>query len=394
MDFSPTTENPLRTGILPDIIRNAGGRFQKSDGLSAAVCSGGWDLEPDLLAEIAVPKKRKIALSNTSGFSDNIARTMKNTSLNLEAARSPLSQLPPKKIRDLSQTFLLDQLEDYYDTRPPAEVVECDYALWECAETGLQFAWPPLPGNLCFYEWVSSFPSYYPGIRWEYGEVHRLLASEKSLGKNFRLLDVGCGKGDFLRGLDFIPNENKFALDLNEPAVVQCQQQGFQAFCGTMDAALAAGFLRAGEFPVVTSFHCLEHVDQPVEFVRSLIGVVKPGGRLFISTPYSPMSFESEWFDILNHPPHHMTRWNLAAYQRLAEMVGAKMRYFAPPLNPLRRAFNVFYLLHYGPNRLVSRTTVLKDLCRHFPAFVRHYFKQIQRKPIGANLILVELTAQ
>ncbi len=318
---------------------------------------------------------------------------MNNASQSSEAAPSPLSVLPPKKIRDLPRTFLLDQLELYYGARPPAGAVECDYALWECAETGLQFAWPPKPGSLPFYEWVSQFASYYPGIRWEYGEVRRLLASEqKATGKNFKLLDVGCGKGDFLQGLDFIPNQNKFALDLNEPAVAECRRQGFQAFCGTMDTALAAGFLRAGEFPVVTSFHCLEHVDQPVEFVRSLLAAVAPGGRLFISTPYSPMSFEPEWFDILNHPPHHMTRWNLTAYQRLAEMTGAKMNYFVPPSSALQRAVRNFRLLQYGPHGSAGKAALLKDLLRYFPKFLRHYQKQKQRQPVGADVILVEFT--
>ncbi|MDD5138886.1 MAG: class I SAM-dependent methyltransferase [Verrucomicrobiales bacterium] len=307
-------------------------------------------------------------------------------------SKSPLSTLPPKKIRDLPRTFLLDRLADYYGARPPAEAVECDYALWECAETGLQFAWPAVPGSLRFYEWVSGFASYYPGIRWEYGEVRRRLAADAGTGKNFKLLDVGCGKGDFLQGLDFIPSENKYALDLNEPAVVECRRLGFQACCGTMDTALAAGFFKAGEFPAVTSFHCLEHVDQPVEFVRSLMGAVAPGGRLFISTPYSPMSFEPEWFDILNHPPHHMTRWNLAAYQRLAEITGAKMRYFTPPSSPFRRAVRNFRLLQYGPHGPAGKAALLKDLVRRFPEFLRHYRKQKQRLPVGADVILVEFT--
>jgi SAM-dependent methyltransferase len=317
---------------------------------------------------------------------------MKDASPGLEAAQSPLSAFPPKKIRDLPRTFLLDSLADYYGERPPAEAVECDYALWECAETGLQFAWPATPGSLRFYEWVSGFASYYPGARWEYGEVRRLLESENASGKGFKLLDVGCGKGDFLQGLDFIPNQNRFALDLNEPAVAECRRLGFQAFCGTMDSALTAGFLRVGEFPVVTSFHCLEHVDRPVEFVRSLVAAVAPGGRLFISTPYSPMSFESEWFDILNHPPHHMTRWNLAAYRRLAALTGAKMRYFVPPSSPLRRAVRNFRLLQYGPHGTAGRPTLLKDLLRKFPQFLRLYQKQKQRQPVGADVILVEFT--
>ncbi|MEI6197697.1 MAG: class I SAM-dependent methyltransferase [Verrucomicrobiota bacterium] len=318
---------------------------------------------------------------------------MKSESQSLESARSPLSALPPRKIRDLPRSFLLDQLEQYYGARPPAQAVEGDYALWECAETALQFAWPPRPGNLRFYEWVSGFPSYYPGVRWEYGEVRRLLAAETAAaGKSFQLLDVGCGKGDFLHSLDFLPKEKRFALDLNEPAIVQCRQQGFPAFCGTMETALAAGYLRAGEFPAVTSFHCLEHVDQPVAFVRSLMAAVTPGGRLFISTPYSPMSFESEWFDILNHPPHHMTRWNLAAYQRLAEMTGATMRFFTPPSSPLQRAIQNFRLLQYGPNNPVGQARLIKDLLRHVPKFLRLYHKQRQRRPIGADVILVELT--
>lgn len=306
--------------------------------------------------------------------------------------KSPLSEKAPQKIRDLPRDFLLQHLEMYYGKKPPAEAVECDYSLWRCSETGLEFAWPLKPGNACFYEWISRFESYYPGVRWEYGEVRRVIESLGGADKP-KVLDVGCGKGDFLRGLDGVPVGSKYALDMNDPAVKTCRELGFQSFCGTVETATAAGFLIKEQFPVVTAFHCLEHVDDPLKFVSSLLGVVAPGGRLFLSTPYSPMSFEADWFDVLNHPPHHMTRWNKQAYEALADQVGAKMRWFTPRSSALKRTLNEFRLLRHGPNRPVPKSKLLADLLGDFPNVLRFYGRQRQRgrvDGIAADVILVE----
>ena len=309
----------------------------------------------------------------------------------------PLSQAPPQKVRDLSRDFLLTKLGDYFHAPPPVGIVETDYSIWRCSETGLEFCDPPLTGNTAFYEWVSSFASYYPGFRWEYGEVARILKSENTSAPGFKVLDVGCGKGDFLRALDYLPAKIKFALDLNEPAIRACREQGFNAFCGTVETAITSGFLRPGDFPVVTSFHCLEHVSQPVEFVRELLRATAPGGKLFLSTPYSPMSFEGGWFDVLNHPPHHMTRWNLAAYRKLAEILGIKMRHFAPRNRPLKQTLQTFCLKTYGANVKVPRAVLLKDLLLGARQFLAAWRQMRQRtrghENGGTDLILVEFTA-
>jgi len=312
--------------------------------------------------------------------------------------KSPLSQTPPEKVRDLSRDFLLGRLDDYFHAAPPPGIVESDYSLWRCKETGLEFCHPPLPGNEAFYGWISSFASYYPGFRWEYGEVAQRIKSGEVSAPAFKVLDVGCGKGDFLRALDFLTAEKRYALDLNEPAIRVCREQGFKAFCGTVETALAAGFLKPAEFSVVTSFHCLEHVSQPVEFVRDLLRVTAPGGRVFLSTPYSPMSFEGEWFDVMNHPPHHMMRWNLAAYRRLAEMLGVTLHHYAPPVRPLKQALQLFRLKNYGPNVHVSRAKLLKDLILQTPAFINVWRNMQQRAARhdlgGADLILLEFIAR
>ncbi len=311
-------------------------------------------------------------------------------------ARSPLSNLPPKKTRDLPQSFLLGELESQFGAKAPAGVVETDYSLWECAETGLQFAWPMLPGNVVFYEWISSFSSYYPGIRWEYRKIREVLKAEGRLSANSKVLDAGSGKGDFLQTFDLVSTANKYALDLNSPAVVACRQHGIQAFCGTIKTALDEGFLKPGDFTVVTSFHCLEHVSEPVSFVRDLIKVTASGGRVFVSTPYSPMSTEENAFDILNHPPHHLTRWNLAAYQRLAGLLGVKMRYFVPPAGAFKRALKSFWVKRNGPNKPIVKAKLLVDVAAHLPEVYELYRRHSERERanggIGADVILVEFT--
>lgn len=308
--------------------------------------------------------------------------------------QSPLSQSPPQKVRNLSREFLRAQLADYFQASPPDDIVAADYELWRCSETGLEFCHPPQPGNAEFYEWISRHARYYPEFRWEYGEVARLLLTEKRHPADFKVLDVGCGKGDFLQALKFLPAQNKYALDLNEPAIRACRALGFNAFCGTVETAIAGGFLKPAEFPVVTAFHCLEHVSQPVEFVRELLRATAPGGKLYLSTPYSPMSFEQDWFDVLNHPPHHMTRWNLAAYRRLAKILKVEMRHFTPRCRPVKQAWQSFCLNHFGPHAKVSKPVRFKKLLRQLPQFLSHWrrlkSRVRQHDAGGADLVLVE----
>jgi SAM-dependent methyltransferase len=310
---------------------------------------------------------------------------------------SPLSQLPAQQVRQLTRDFLLAQLEDYFHATPPPGVVETDYTLWRCAETGLEFSDPPLPGNALFYEWISSFECYYPGFRWEYGEVARMIRDGLGQSPDFKILDVGSGKGDFLRSLDFLAPPQKAALDMNEPAIQACREQGVRAFCGTVETAIAGGFLQPGEYPVVTSFHCLEHVSDPVAFLRELLRAATPGGKVYVSTPYSPMSFEDDWFDVMNHPPHHMARWNLAAYREVSKILGVEMHYFMPRNRTLKQALGKFRLKTYGPNVTVPPATQVKDLLLQAPKFLLTWWRLFQRAKShaigGTDVILIEFTA-
>jgi 2-polyprenyl-3-methyl-5-hydroxy-6-metoxy-1,4-benzoquinol methylase len=315
--------------------------------------------------------------------------------LSLETANSPLTGRPARKLRELSAGFLATALEEYYRTTPPPGACEEDYILWECTETGLQFARPAKQGSAVFYEWIGHFPTYYPGQRWEYGKVLELTTQEGLfVDPDSLLLDVGAGRGDFLRRFSRPPKARRLGIDLSENAVRAMEAEGFRAFHGTVDEAVQSNFITNGSCQVVTSFHCLEHVEDPVGFVSTLLALASPEGRVYLSTPKSPMSFEARWFDVLNHPPHHLTRWTLPAYRRLAEEMNCTLRTFCPPASLVRDTLRQFKLIRHG-TATVSRMTTVKESILHPFQAMRCIADQIRHrhrygKPY-TDVVLVEL---
>jgi 2-polyprenyl-3-methyl-5-hydroxy-6-metoxy-1,4-benzoquinol methylase len=309
--------------------------------------------------------------------------------------KSPLSEQPPKWVRDLPATTILESLGQYYGESPNSDVCDVDYSLWECTETGLQFAQPMRQGNELFYEWVGSFSSYYPGLRWEFTKVLEV-ATQDNLFSDGRglLLDVGSGRGDFLKSFTLLPASHKLGIDLNKDAVLDCVASGIACHHGTIESAIKSGFVKTGRFSIVTSFHCLEHVEDPVVFASSLIDLAARDGRVFVSTPNSPMSFEGRWFDILNHPPHHLTRWNPRAYEHLASHLGCEVRLFYAPASFARNVFKLFQLIRYGTSK-VSRRCLLFSAAAHPLLFISCVAEQIawcrQHPSPQSDVILVEL---
>lgn len=98
------------------------------------------------------------------------------------------------------------------------------------------------------------------------------------------LLDVGCGRGEWLtllreRG---IPSQG---VDLNETMVARCVGAGLDVrFGDAIDALLTAP---PGSLGAVTAFHVVEHLRMAdlVAFLEAARSALRPGGVIILETP-------------------------------------------------------------------------------------------------------------
>ncbi|KAJ2741861.1 Hexaprenyldihydroxybenzoate methyltransferase, mitochondrial [Coemansia sp. BCRC 34301] len=131
-------------------------------------------------------------------------------------------------------------------------------------------------------------------IRSHLADLSRL-SREETLGRAWirgrRVVDVGCGGGlasESLARLGMQVVGVDAARENIEIARIHMQRDpalaGNLEYVQTTAEQLVAAQNGKSKFDVVVSLEVIEHVADPVPFVRSLVDLVAPGGSLFIST--------------------------------------------------------------------------------------------------------------
>jgi 2-polyprenyl-3-methyl-5-hydroxy-6-metoxy-1,4-benzoquinol methylase len=203
------------------------------------------------------------------------------------------------------------------------------FDLRECARCGLVWVDPPLTSEQLgrYYSMA-----YYGGSQSKFnplvekltqlaaGSRARHIARHRPGGG--RVLDIGCGRGTFLRAMHRLGYEavgtelSGFPLPENTPGL---------SFVHSHAESLPFG---EDEFDAISIWHVLEHTTDPAAVIRGIARSLKPGGVLSLAVPHFGSTqagiFGGDWFHL--DLPRHQYHFRLQPLQEMLARNG---------LNPL-----------------------------------------------------------
>ena len=129
-----------------------------------------------------------------------------------------------------------------------------------------------------------------------------------------RLLDVGCGLGYLLSGVD--PKWDRHGVEISEYAAEKAEQYGEIIHADLMSAGYPDRF-----FDVVTLYHVIEHMENPERELLEIKRVLKPGGWLIVGTPNFDSACARRFGDKFRmlHDVTHISLFSAESLRRLLE---------------------------------------------------------------------------
>lgn len=154
------------------------------------------------------------------------------------------------------------------------------------------------------------------------------------------ILDVGSGWGDFL---EVVKGESLpyLGIDLSPIAIAKCQEKKLNVKKQTLEEL----FFQKKQFDAIVSFQTLEHVKNPVFFLKSAYKLLGPKGIILLTTPNndSPLRFltRGKW-SVYNIESHFVffTKKTLRLALEKADFTNISIR-IDPP-----RFFSLGYILN------------------------------------------------
>ncbi len=141
----------------------------------------------------------------------------------------------------------------------------------------------------------------------------------KPMLANKNVLDFGCGAGGFLSKAQFLSN-SMVGIELERR--VREFWAGKICIHSDLDDA-------GGGFDLITAFHVIEHLADPVAMLQALAGKLSKNGRMVVEVPSSEDAlltlYSSSAFQRFTYWSQHLFLFNAQTLQDLAERAGLRV---------------------------------------------------------------------
>jgi methionine biosynthesis protein MetW len=179
------------------------------------------------------------------------------------------------------------------------------------------------------------------GLLWKWYDLDREYRSDVlslfERNPEARLLDIGCGDGEFtLKVAERIGTKQVFGLDVIAESVDQAKARGIECYHADLDSDRLP--LEDESFDVVCANQTIEHLSDTDHFLKEAHRVLRPNGYAVVSTP-NLAAWHCIAFLAIGWQPYHADVsdeffWAGRLHSKREESMGAAMRHH-------RRAFTL-----------------------------------------------------
>ena len=174
-----------------------------------------------------------------------------------------------------------------------------------------------------------------------------------------RLLDIGCGNGSYLREAKRM-GWDPTGLDPDPASLGVSGADGYQVVKGILPGIR----FQTNQFDAITMSHSIEHMHFPLEALREVHRILRPGGRLWIATPnFSSIGhrrFRENWVAL--DPPRHLMLFTQNSLRGLLERSGFKNIQILPSAPTAARVFAASRAISIGVRPFSEKKNLLKFL--------------------------------